>query len=301
MSSDGLQPIMIDQRGLFEAALAVQKRWSCECNFVNLFAWSAVYDTVYTEVDGRLVVCNRHVKRLLFPLGDWFAPNELEAVRAALDARTGLPLIWGDVPQEYIDRHAAALRPLYRVSTTPDEDDYLLRTADVAALLGRDHQNTRRLIRRFGELMPGWRIGPILPENQQAVLDMALRMEVEKGESVFADNETVALKCAFDHFGALGLEGLILTAADGSSLGFSAFSFTTPEVGNVHFEKADRQTTGAAQAMRVGVAHHLAGRCTWMNLEQDMGNPGLRRSKRTYRPERLLPRYHLTPLSLIED
>ena len=296
MSNAGLQPITITQRGLFEAALSIQRRWSCECNFVNLFAWSAVYDTVYAEIDGRLVVCNRHVNRLLFPFGEWFAPSELEAVRAALAVQTGLPLIWGDVPQEYIDAHDNALRPLYHVSTTPDEDDYLLLTADVAALLGRDHQNTRRLIRRFGELTPGWRIVPILPENQQAVFDLALRMQAEKDESEFSNNETVALKCAFDHFDALGLQGLILTAADGGYLGFSAFSFTTPDVGNVHFEKAERLVTGAAQALRVGVAHHLSGRCTWMNLEQDMGNPGLRHSKRTYRPERMLPRYHLTPL-----
>jgi hypothetical protein len=48
--------------------------------------------------------------------------------------------------------------------------------------------------------------------------------------------------------------------------------------------------------MRVAVARHLAGRCAWLNIEQDMGVPGLRRSKRSYLPERMLPRYRLEPL-----
>ncbi len=289
-----LQPVTLDQRGLFAAALAVNKRWSCECNFANVFMWSGVYDTAHTEISGRRVVCNRRVRTVLFPFGDWFAPAELEAVRTALAARTALELVWGDVPQEYIVHHATALQALYTVSTTADEDDYLLRVADTAALAGRSHQNTRRLIRQFGEKAPGWRCGPVTPENREAVLALCLRLHKANGADK-EPGEADALHRAFAHFDALGLEGLTLTAADGTPLACSIFSFTTPDVGNVHFEKADRCAPGSAQAMRVSVARHLTGRCAWLNIEQDMGLPGLRRSKRSYLPEMLLPRYRLEP------
>ena len=295
MSTDRFHPVTIGQRGLFEAALSVQARWSCECNFVNVFAWAEVYDTVHTAVAGRRIVCNRRVGKLLFPFGEWFVPETLEAVRVELSAHAVFPLAWGDVPREYVEAHAPALHALYDVDTTPDEDDYVLRAADVAALAGRDHQNTRRLIRQFGERVPGWRVAPITRDNLQTVRELAVRLLVTKGLSAFTDDEAKALHRACDHFEALGLEGLVLTAADATPLAFSLFSFTTPDVCNVHFEKADRQTTGAAQAMRVSVARHLAGRCAWLNIEQDMGDPGLRRSKRSYLPERLLPRYRLTP------
>ena len=295
MSPDKFHPVTIDQRGLFEAALSVQARWSCECNFVNVFAWAEVYDTAHAAVAGRRIVCNRRVGTLLFPFGEWFAPDALEAARVELSAHEVLPLAWGDVPREYVEAHASALHALYDVSTTPDEDDYVLRAADVAALAGHGHQNTRRLIRQFGERVPGWRVSPIVRANLQTVRELALRLLVTKGLSAFADDEAKALCRAFDHYEALGLEGLVLTAADDTPLAFSLFSFTTPDVCNVHFEKADRRTTGAAQAMRASVARHLAGRCTWLNIEQDMGDPGLRRSKQSYLPERLLPRYRLTP------
>jgi hypothetical protein len=289
-----LQPVTLDQRGLFDAALAVQSRWSCECNFCNLFIWSGVYDTVHTEVAGRRVVCNRRVSTLLFPFGEAFDPSELEAVRAGLSGHTGLRLAWGDVPQEYVARHADALRARYTVSTTADEDDYLLRTADLAALTGRGHQNTRRLIRRFEEQVPGWRGVPITPANRQEALALARQADAAHPAGVLAD-EADALRRAFAHFDALGLEGLALAGADGALIACSLFSFTTPEVGNVHFEKAYRHIPGAAQAMRVTVARRLADRCAWLNIEQDMGAPGLRRSKRSYLPERLLPRYRLEP------
>jgi hypothetical protein len=295
MNATPLQPVTLDQRGLFEAALAVQGRWSCECNFCNLFIWSGVYDTVHTEIAGRRVVCNRRVSTLLFPFGEPFEPVDLEAVRAEMAERTGLRLAWGDVPQEYVTRHADALHAHYAVSTTEDEDDYLLLTADLAKLAGRGHQNTRRLIRRFDEHVPGWRGVPITPANRQEALDLALRADAAHPAGMLSD-EADALQRAFTHFDALGLEGLALAAADGELLACSLFSFTTPEIGNVHFEKADRRIPGAAQTMRVAVARHLAGRCAWLNIEQDMGVPGLRRSKRSYLPERMLSRYRLEPL-----
>jgi len=295
MNTDRFHPVTIGQRGLFEAALSVQARWSCECNFVNVFAWAGMYDTVHTAVAGRLVVCNRRVGKLLFPFGEWFAPGMLEEVRAGLSADAALPLAWGDVPLEYVEAHAPALHALYDVGTSPDEDDYLLPAAGLAALAGRGHQNTRRLIRRFGERVPGWRAAPVTRDNLQTVRELAARLLAARGVSPSADDEAKALCRALDHFEALGLEGLVLAAADGAPLAFSLFSFTTPDVCNVHFEKADLRTNGAAQAMRVSVARHLAGRCAWLNIEQDMGDPGLRRSKRSYLPDRLLPRYRLTP------
>jgi hypothetical protein len=295
MKATPLHPVTLDQRGLFEAALAVQGRWSCECNFCNLFIWSGVYDTVHTEIAGRRVVCNRRVSTLLFPFGEVFEPAELEAVRADLAGRTGLRLAWGDVPQEYVTRHSDALSARYAVSTTEDEDDYLLRTADLAKLAGRGHQNTRRLVRRFDEHVPGWRGVPITPANRQEALNLALRADAAHPTGALSD-EADALRRAFAHFDALGLEGLALVAVDGALLACSLFSFTRPEIGNVHFEKADRRIPGAAQAMRVAVARHLAGRCDWLNIEQDMGVSGLRRSKRSYLPERRLPRYRLESL-----
>ncbi len=295
MSFASLQPVTLDQRDLFKAALAVQGRWSCECNFANLFIWSGVYDTVHAEIAGRRVVCNRRVGSLLFPFGEGFEPAALEAVRAGLADQTGLRLTWGDVPCEYVTAHVDALNGRYRVSTTPDEDDYLLRTADLSALVGRGHQNTRRLIRRFGEHVPGWRCVPLTPDRRHEALSLALHPDTAKGTRV-PPGEEDALRLAFAHFDALELEGRVLTAGDGTLLACSVFSFTLPDLGNVHFEKASRQIPGAAQAMRIAVARELADRCTWLNIEQDMGVPGLRRSKRSYLPATLLPRYRLDPL-----
>ncbi len=288
---DPFLPITIENRAEFTAAAAIQNRASCECNFVNVFAWREVYHSRFARYDGRLVVCNDTVGCLLFPLGAWLPPEELEAIRTRLSQAAGRPLFWGDVPQAYLDPHGEALQRFYDVERTEAEDDYLFRTADLAAVPGHVHQNTRRLLRNFEADCPGASLLPLTAADAPAVLALADRLR--RGPP--SEPEAVALACALSHFSELGLEGLRLTDVRGNWLAFSIWSFTTPDVADIHFEKADRNLGGAAQAIRIGAARALAGRAAWMNLEQDLGLPGLRRSKRAYGPDHLLPRFKLIP------
>ena len=174
---------------------------------------------------------------------------------------------------------------------TEAEDDYLFRATDLAAVQGRVHQNTRRLLRNFEAECAGASLLPLTAADAPAVLALADRLR--RGPP--SEPEAVALACALSHFSELGLEGLRLTDVRGHWLAFSIWSFTTPDVADIHFEKADRNLGGAAQAIRIGAARALAGRAAWMNLEQDLGLPGLRRSKRAYGPDHLLPRFRLMP------
>lgn len=297
MNLDRLKRVTIDKREAFEAALAVQQRLSCESNFANIFMWSEVYDTYYTEIDNRIVVLNLKVAALLFPFGQWFEPAQLEQHRADLSATMGIDLSWGDVPREYIETHAAALCQYYIISTTPDEDDYILSVENLAELSGRGHQNTRRLIRQFGEQVPGWRLIEITPDNSELARQFAMAQIEAERPGDFLDDESLAITRAFNNFSQLGLEGVLLISPSGEPQAFSVYSFTRPDTCNVHFEKADRQIRGAAQTIRVSLAQHLLQRAKWINLEQDLGNPGLRRSKASYMPEQLLPRYRLSKIA----
>jgi hypothetical protein len=58
-----------------------------------------------------------------------------------------------------------------------------------------------------------------------------------------------------------------------------------------HIEKADRELHGAYSMMNHEFAvNHLSG-YTYVNREEDMDNPGLRRSKLSYHPEIILEKH----------
>ena len=275
-------------------AAAILGRPSCECSFVNLYAWREVYRSVFARIDGRLLVMARNVGILMFPFGARFAPAEMERVRQAASAASGRPLIWGDVPSDYIETHGEALAALYHIDSMDSDEDYLYRTENLAAVKGHCHQNTRRLLRHFEHEVPGSRLEPVSPPDAAALMALALRLQQEHPVDG-AEQERVALVCALEHFGELGLEGRKLLDGQGNLLAFSVWSFVTPSVADVHFEKALRHQPGATQAVRIGVARALLGRAEGINLEQDLGVPGLRQSKRSFCPDQMLKRHLLRP------
>ena len=288
------EPVTLQNQDEFKAAASILNRASCECSFVNIYVWRDVYDNVFSRVAGRIIILARSVRSLHFPMGEWFAPAELERVRRAVAEAAGMPLVWADVPPDYVESYADELAALYEVSTLEAEDDYLYRTDKLAVIEGNCHQNTRRLLRHFEREVSGSRFEPLDTAAAPALMELAQSLQAEHPVEGAAQ-EQMALACALQNFEELGLEGRQLLDAHGGVMAFSIWSFLTPSVVDVHFEKAVRHQAGTAQRIRIGVARSLHGRAEWINLEQDVGSPGLRQAKRSYCPDLMLKRYILTP------
>ena len=97
----------------------------------------------------------------------------------------------------------------------------------------------------------------------------------------------------FQNFEALELKGGLLRV-DGE---LAAFSIGEPICSNtfgVHIEKADTRFHGAYPAMAQAFAAHFAMDYTYLNREEDLGIPGLRKSKLSYYPELLLEKWTAT-------
>jgi hypothetical protein len=70
-----------------------------------------------------------------------------------------------------------------------------------------------------------------------------------------------------------------------------AFSFGAPINGNtfgVHVEKGDIHYDGVYNIMNYEFVSHIPSQYTYINREEDLGIPGLRQAKLSYRPVILL-------------
>ena len=98
----------------------------------------------------------------------------------------------------------------------------------------------------------------------------------------------------FEDFERLRAEGIMMYI-DGAFCGFTCGSPVNSNTFDCHFEKADR----AAGRMVFSVlsrefARSLRGRYKYINIEEDLGIPGLIESKRTAHPVRIADKTDIT-------
>jgi len=105
-----------------------------------------------------------------------------------------------------------------------------------------------------------------------------LKMEEQAMDDVFRNLEAVGYSA-----GAILIDGKIEAIAIGGQLGRN----TVTE----HVEKANVEFRGLYQAINNEFCKHVASRAKYINREEDMGIPNLRKAKLSYKPVKLLEKY----------
>ena len=274
------KPVELTDGTIFREKFSLLDRRSCECNFNNLFFWSEVYDEQFIEVEGRLLVCAFAINEAMFPVGAYFSPAELAYILKTLCCSQKLCGWIYDVPEPYVEEHRAELEQYFIVETSEDYYDYIYSTQSLVELHGEKLNKKRNLIHQFHSEYPDARTEELTVQNAPEVLQFALHINdlLSAGTDTLED-ENGALHRTMNHVGELSAEGLILREGGGKIIAFAVFSRTNSDTYDVHFEKADRDYKGSSQVINQLTAELLYKRgVKYINREQDLGLPGLRRA-----------------------
>ena len=130
-----------------------------------------------------------------------------------------------------------------------------------------------------------WSYEEVGPDNLEECLSMLRQWKRNNCEK--EDPEMVAEICvaeaALIEKDFLGLKaGLI--RADGRVVAFSVGEKIHPDTFCVHIEKAYADVPGAYAVINQQFLIHEAADCRYVNREDDVGEPGLRRAKLSYHP-----------------
>ncbi len=110
---------------------------------------------------------------------------------------------------------------------------------------------------------------------------------IKENEAEFSKKATM---CLLDHMDDLGVTfGGI--RVDGKLVAFSAGEAITDDMAVIHMEYGDTQIRGVFNAMNQQFVLHEWKDYPFINREEDMGIPGLRRAKEAYRPVRMVEKY----------
>lgn len=284
------KPVEIKDRDFMVSMINEYQMESCEYSFANLFCWQRTYDIVWSMYQGRIVIFIKKDQSFLMPVGECLAPEELFVLSAFIRDQTRPPTI-SSVPEAYFLVYPE-IRGYYAISEEREHADYLYSVDKLVDLKGKKLQKKKNLIAQFKRTHPNYRIREIQEDSIAACRAFAAsefdsRAGKDGGVPDTLMEENQALNRALDYFTPLGLSGLVLTV-NGSPAAFSLFSRLNPSTFDIHFEKSDLTIKGAAQMINHETAKFLKDKCTFINREQDLGIPGLRRAKLSYDPDDIL-------------
>ena len=178
------------------------------------------------------------------------------------------------------------------------DGDYIYKRESLAQLSGKKLHAKKNLVNRFWRLYPDASYQPITKENIADALTVAEQWFAERAEEgVDADmSELAHIRKAAEYWEALGLFGGVLYA-EGLPVAMTMASPISRQAIDVHFEKAVGAfaAEGAFAAINQAfAASDAAAPYSYVNREEDMGMPGLRKAKEAYRPAFKVEKYYGT-------
>ena len=178
----------------------------------------------------------------------------------------------------------------WQLQARRDDADYVYPAAQFRDYGGRALHKKRNL---EAQLLKSHRVStqayePALAAEAVAVLDGWL---LDKGKSP-GEADDPACREALAHAPGLGLHGF-LYRADGQAAGFLLAEQLQPGLWVVRFAKGLARFKGIAQHMFRHFAQHAPQPAQWLNFEQDLGLANFRRTKLSYQPAALLPKWRV--------
>ena len=210
-------------------------------------------------------------------------------MRPVLDAlwedsrREGHSFVVRSLTKETMARLQALYPDQFTYQADRDAFDYLYEIDTLAELTGKKYQAKRNHINRFVENWPQWYTQAVTPDN----LDVCRALTDAWCQAHDAAGDRRALEKAFEHFEALGFEGIILYAEPDRPVAFSLGNRISRDTFDVNFEKAFADVQGAYPMINREFARHVRAahpEIRYLNREDDMGVEGLRKAKESYHP-----------------
>ncbi len=173
--------------------------------------------------------------------------------------------------------------------------DYIYRMENFAQLVGRKFHRKKNHFNKFMKEYPNSEYFPLTTENFPDALQIAEKWFAEKfDEDISLKIELAGIKEAINNWENLGMKGGILYADD-EPAAMVMFSVLNENCIDVHFEKSTNKfaATGAFVAINKFIASSAENFSReYINREEDMGIPGLKKAKESWQPNFKLKKYY---------
>jgi len=280
--------LTLSQKDAYQQILFSSPNRGCEYSFANLFLWGRQQAAL---LDGCVAFFSHFYGRSVYPypIGGGDRRAVLEQILADSRQR-GIPCRiigmsqadWAELDRWFPGR--------FLMRTDRDSFDYVYNIHDLADLKGRRFQKKRNHYNRFCAAHPNYQVQPLTACNMSQAQHMVNdwftnRIRQDPHGDYLLEN--IAMARAFQNYGGLDLEGLLLLDG-GQVLAVTMGSRLSGDTFDIHFEKAREDVEGAYAAINCEFARYLRLKypdVRYLDREDDLGLEGLRKAKLSYNPD----------------
>lgn len=284
--------VSLDDKDIIDSFVRKEGFRSCDGAFTNYYVWHKAFKTFWCIEDGFLIIKARRYGEDFFlpPIGGR-DEDLLTIMHKIMDENNGSLCMHG-VVREHKERIAKVM-PEMEFAEARDDWDYVYLQEKLATLSGRKLHGQKNHYNAFIKEHPDFTYEDITPENIEECLALGNAWCDERVvEDPSIEEEREALTESIKNFKELGLRGGCLRW-DGRVQAFSYGTKINSDTAVIHVEKAVRGVRGAYIAMTKEFAAHAWTDVKYLNREEDMGMPGLRKAKLDLKPEFMIEKFNV--------
>ena len=285
--------LTLEDRETIHPMLRAYNPQTSELTYVNLYIWRRYYQFSWTLYGDWLLISAQKDKDQFFfpPIGpeprgevahtllDWL--RDEQGVDNPIIARADIRLVDGLKDD-----------PTLNITPTRDHFDYVYLSEDLGTLAGRKYSKKRNHINQF---LRGYEYtyAPLSEDLVPGCLALAEVWCEQRlcEEDISLTHEFCGIRDALDNLKTLEIEGGAIMI-DNKIQAFALGEVLNDTSAVVHIEKANPEFHGIYPMMtREFSANRWLDSVKYINREQDVGEPGLRRAKESYYPDHLVEKF----------
>ncbi len=285
------QKITVESRQLLDRYLKSADELTCEISMVNLLIWQPLYNNEFCIEDGILYLRSSSdcMQTYSLPFGD----IKKGMNKIIQECGNNYPDIWAQAGERF-EQFKSLYGQHYNIIESRNEFDYIYKSEKLITLSGKKLHSKRNHISSFSKQY-AWSYQDITSDNADAVLKCADKWYRQNGSRIDEElkTERKGIALMLDNMHTLDIKGGAISVG-GEIVAFTLGSPINDRIYNVHIEKAVSGFETAYTVINREFAARNLREYEYVNREDDLGLEGLRRSKLSYHPDILLPKYICT-------
>lgn len=291
------RPVSLEDKEFFDEVFRINQPEASELTFIYLFIWKADYRFSWTVHDGMLLIVSQSRIDIPFalqplPIDGHMTVQRLEnAVRflGHTFAFAGKRLVFSRMDVAVLEWFRQIRNVDFTVEQSPNTSDYVYDGNDLRTLAGKRYSAKRNHISQFRRAWPEAELVPITSAHAADCMEIFNRWcaandcDCDQPENC----EKYAFRMLMDNWDRLNANG-VLIRVNGRYEAFTVGESLNGDTVVIRFEKGNSEVHGIYTYLGQAYLNTSWPDVKWVNREEDMGIEGLRRSKQSLYPARML-------------